>query len=155
MPIKYSIEKAVLNDVDAIKACARSAYEKYVERIGREPAPMIADFEHAIKTQHVYVARSQNYPMVIIGYVVFYKHLDHLQLENVAVHPNAQNMGVGGKLIAFVENYCHTASLNAIELYTNEKMTENISLYPKLGYQETDRRQEDGFNRVYFRKEIG
>jgi hypothetical protein len=34
-------------------------------------------------------------------------------------------------------------------------MTDNLSLYPHLGYAEVDRRTEDGFNRVYFEKDLG
>ena len=46
------------------------------------------------------------------------------------------------------------ASLNAVHLYTNEKMAENLLIYPKLGYTEVERRTEDGFNRVYFEKTL-
>jgi len=34
-------------------------------------------------------------------------------------------------------------------------MTENLSIYPHLGYIEVDRREEDGFSRVYFEKRLG
>ncbi len=30
----------------------------------------------------------------------------------------------------------------------------NRSLYPRLGYSETGRRMEDGFDRVFYRKEL-
>ena len=33
-------------------------------------------------------------------------------------------------------------------------MTENLALYPRLGYCEIDRREEAGFSRVFYRKEI-
>jgi hypothetical protein len=33
-------------------------------------------------------------------------------------------------------------------------MTENLGLYPRLGYQQFDRRVEDGFDRVYFEKTL-
>lgn len=33
-------------------------------------------------------------------------------------------------------------------------MTENLRLYPSLGFVETGRRVEDGYRRVYFRKLI-
>jgi hypothetical protein len=33
-------------------------------------------------------------------------------------------------------------------------MTENLSLYAALGYEETGRATEDGFDRVYFRKSL-
>ena len=41
-----------------------------------------------------------------------------------------------------------------LRLYTNQLMTENLALYPALGYTETGRRAEDGFARVYFSKRI-
>jgi hypothetical protein len=33
-------------------------------------------------------------------------------------------------------------------------MTENLLLYPSLGYHLIDRRREDGFDRVFFRKSL-
>ena len=33
-------------------------------------------------------------------------------------------------------------------------MTENLKLYPYLGYQELGRWNEDGFDRAFFRKEL-
>ena len=42
----------------------------------------------------------------------------------------------------------------AVELYTNARMTENMSLYPRPGYAETGRALENGFDRVFYRKEL-
>ena len=42
-----------------------------------------------------------------------------------------------------------------IELYTNAAMRENIEYYPRLGYKEIGRHEEDGFERVFFRKSLG
>jgi hypothetical protein len=33
-------------------------------------------------------------------------------------------------------------------------MTENLSYYPRHGYAETHRAEQDGFRRVYFRKPL-
>lgn len=41
-----------------------------------------------------------------------------------------------------------------IRLYTNEAMTENLSYYPRHGYTETHRGEQDGFRRVFFRKQV-
>ncbi len=41
-----------------------------------------------------------------------------------------------------------------LDLYTHEAMTENIELYRKLGYVETERRMEKGYRRVYMRKTL-
>ena len=45
-------------------------------------------------------------------------------------------------------------SIPRMDLYTNAAMRENLSLYPRLGWVETDRRTEDGFERVYFEKPV-
>ena len=41
-----------------------------------------------------------------------------------------------------------------MDLYTNAKMRENLSLYPRLGWTEVARRTEDGFEHVYFEKSV-
>ena len=46
------------------------------------------------------------------------------------------------------------ARARAVELYTNAQMTENQSLYHRLGYAETGRAMEDEFDRVFYRKEL-
>jgi hypothetical protein len=41
--------------------------------------------------------------------------------------------------------------LPALRLYTNAAMTENLSIYAHIGFVETHRAVEKGFNRVYLR----
>ena len=41
-----------------------------------------------------------------------------------------------------------------LDLYTHERMTENVALYARIGYTEVDRRTERGFPRVYMRKRL-
>jgi ribosomal protein S18 acetylase RimI-like enzyme len=76
-------------------------------------------------------------------------------LENVAVHPAQQGKGYGRILMAFVEREALKSGLGKIRLYTNIHMRENLGLYAALGYVETGRRREDGFDRVYFEKQLG
>jgi len=79
---------------------------------------------------------------------------DHLLVENVAVDPAMQGRGLGRELMAFAERRAAELELPELRLYTNQLMTENLALYPALGYTETGRRVEDGFARVYFSKRI-
>jgi ribosomal protein S18 acetylase RimI-like enzyme len=57
-------------------------------------------------------------------------------------------------LIAFAEREAARRGFDEITLYTNAQMTENLALYPALGYMEIGRRSEYGFDRVFFRKAI-
>ena len=145
------IRKAVAQDLEAVRNCARAAYAHYVERIGREPAPMVADFSAAIERGEVDVIDVVG---ELAGYVVFYPESDHLHLENVAVDPVFQGQGLGYRLIEHVESSARQLGFERVELYTNAKMTENLELYPRLGYRQFDRRIEDGFDRVYFSKSL-
>ncbi len=145
------IKQAVSSDLDAVKRCAERAYAKYVPRMGMKPAPMIADFAGQIKAKVVHVIVNDG---SVLGFIVLYPRDDHIHLENVAVFPEQIGRGIGGQLLAFAEHEARRLGLPAVELYTNEKMTENLSIYLYLGYQEIDRRKEAGFSRVYFRKDI-
>ena len=45
---KPQIRKAIEGDAAPMRTIARAAYAKYVPRIGREPSPMVADYEAAV-----------------------------------------------------------------------------------------------------------
>jgi len=141
------IRLATPRDLDAVRAIARAAYARYVPRIGREPAPMLANFAAAQEAGQLWVVGEP-----LAGYAVAYPRGDHWHLENVAVDPAAQGRGIGQALMAHVEVLARQGGAAAVELYTNARMTENLQLYPRLGYAETGRRTEDGFDRVFFRK---
>ena len=146
------IRRAEISDLDAIRRCAEAAYAKYIERIGRKPAPMVADFAALIEQNSVMVEVEDSER--VRGFIVAYPRRDHLHLENVAVDPACQGRGIGQRLVERVEQRALADGYDRIELYTNARMYENLALYPKLGYSQFDRRIEDGFDRVYFGKNL-
>lgn len=146
-----TIRIATERDLRAIQKIAHDAYEKYVERIGRRPAPMVADFQTPIAEGQVHVLEVEG---EVVGFVVAYPRGDRMHLENVAVLPSTQGMGYGTQLMVFTEERARERGLKAVELYTNVKMTENVAYYPYLGYVETGRWEQDGFHRVFFCKQL-
>ncbi len=145
------LRPAVPGDLDQVAASARAAYQKYVARIGREPAPMVADFRSLIAAGEVHLLMVGE---ALAGFVVLRPGPDSLFIENVVVHPDQQGQGFGRRLIAFAQDMAMELGLPALELYTNVKMTENIPFYESLGFRETGRRHEDGFDRVYMSKKL-
>ena len=139
-------------DEPAIRTCAGQAYGQYVALIGREPAPMSADFAQLIADGVVHVATDRR--DALLGYVVIIPQADHMALDSVAVMPSANGTGLGRALVSFCEDMARQQGLPAVELYTNARMTANLSLYPHLGYVETGRHRQDGFDRVFFRKTL-
>ena len=148
----HRIRAATDADVPALEACARAAYARYVPLIGREPAPMVAEFRAAVARGHVHALVEDG---ALAGYAVARPHGRVTALENVAVFPDRAGRGLGRALIGFVEDEARRLGHEAVELYTNVAMVENLALYPRLGYVETGRRREHGFDRAYFRKALG
>ena len=138
-------------DAAAAAEITGAAYRPYIERIGREPAPMGADFDALIGAGAVWVATEHGQ---VVGVLVLELQDTALLLESVAVDPAHQGQGIGRSLIDHAEQVARDAGLSAVELYTNAHMTENLRLYPSLGYDVVDRRREDGFDRVFFRKSV-
>jgi len=145
------IVQAARGDARAVARCVRAAYAHYVERIGREPAPMTADYEALISAGEVWVARAGE---DVAGVLVLRPRPPALLLENIAVTPDRQGEGLGRALMAFAEDRARAEGFAEVVLYTNERMTENLRFYPALGYVETGRAMQDGFARVFFRKVV-
>ena len=145
------LRDAVPTDREAVERLVEAAYGGYVERIGRRPAPMDADYAALIEAGLVTVAERDG---ALVGLLVLVPEADHLLVENVAVDPAAQRTGLGRRLMAHAEDEARARGLQELRLYTNEKMVENVAWYPRLGYRETERRAESGFSRVFFAKRL-
>jgi N-acetylglutamate synthase-like GNAT family acetyltransferase len=146
-----SIRRATTTDLTDIQRLITDAYRKYIERIGRPPAPMTADYAAALEHSRVWVLESDD---AIVGALVTEDHADHLLLETVAVAPGTQGRGYGRLLLERAEHDAVELGLTEVRLYTNEAMTENLTFYPRHGYRETDRALQDGFRRVFFSKAV-
>jgi ribosomal protein S18 acetylase RimI-like enzyme len=138
-------------DEAVLIAIATAAYEHYVPRIGRAPAPMTADYASAVRSGQAWVAVDGG---EIAGYIILAARPGHLLLENVAVRPAAQGRGIGTRLLEFAEDRARGLQLSEIRLYTHETMTENQAFYARRGYAETHRAGQDGFRRVFFAKRL-
>jgi ribosomal protein S18 acetylase RimI-like enzyme len=138
-------------DAATLRTIAVAAYQCYAPRIGRPPAPMTADYAAAIRRGHAWVAVENG---EVAGFVVLIPQPGYLLLENVAVLPAAQKRGIGARLMTLAEEQARIRRLNEIRLYTNKAMTENLAYYPRHGYAETHQAEQDGFQRVFFRKRL-
>lgn len=140
---------ADLNDVEQI---VREAYTHYIARIGRKPGPMLDDYSALISEGRVCVIEHDG---AVQGLLVLIPHADAMLLDNVAISPRAQGLGLGRMLLEYAEQAAVAAGYDAIKLYTNEAMPENIALYSRIGYAETHRVEEKGLRRVYMLKPLG
>ena len=134
-----------------IERIVHAAFDLYVARIGRKPAPMVADYHAAVASSRVWVIEADG---EVAGVVVNEVHDDHLLLDTVAVAPGAQGRGYGAVLLARAEDDARELGLSEVRLLTNQAMTENQTFYPRHGYVETARGRQDGYDRVFYAKKL-
>ena len=139
-------------DRAAVESIVAAAYTKYVERIGKPPGPMLDDYAALIAAGAVSLWAEPD--GAITALIVLLPQPDHLLLDNIAVNPERQGQGLGRRLIAFGEMEAQRLGHAELRLYTHATMTENIALYRRLGFVETGRGQQAGYDRVFMTKRI-
>lgn len=139
-------------DAPQIARIAEAAYTPYVARMGgRRPAPMDLDYAALIDEAEVWVAEADG---GVVGFLVLVAEEDGMLLEGVAVHPAHQGTGAGRALLVRAEDRARAGGHARIRLYTHEVMVENQALYERIGYVETHRAHEHGFDRVFYEKAL-
>ena len=145
------IRAATAADVPAIVDIVDRAYRHYIVRIGKPPGPMLDDYLARVSEDAVWVL--QDGP-AIAGILVLLSAPEYLLLDNIAIAPERQGRGLGRRLLAFAESEALRRGYREIRLYTHQTMIENQRLYASIGYEETGRGSEAGYDRVFMRKPL-
>jgi GNAT superfamily N-acetyltransferase len=139
--------QATSSDLPVIRQVVVAAYARYLDRMDKPPAPVRNDYRAAADAGQIWVVGDP-----VVGVIVLMGQDDGLLVENVAVSPAVQGTGVGRQLMEFAERQAKAMGLRRLHLYTHEIMVENLAIYARLGYRETDRRTQDGYDRVFMEK---
>ena len=145
------LRRAGAADAAAVRALTRAAYAKWVPLIGREPKPMQADYDRAVREHRIDLALLKG---ALAGLIETVEQPDHLLIENVAVAPSFQGRGLGRRLMAHAERLAEQQARAELRLYTNARFEENVALYRRLGYR-VDREEESALGvTVYMSKAL-
>ena len=145
------IRAATAADVPAIVDIVDRAYRHYIARIGKPPGPMLDDYAARVSEDAVWVLQEGS---AIAGILVLLSAPEYLLLDNIAIAPERQGRGMGRRLLAFAESEALRRGYREIRLYTHQTMIENQRLYASIGYEETGRGSEAGYDRVFMRKPL-
>src|ERR1700730_11875637 len=148
---EHRIRAATAADASAIANVVDQAYRHYIARIGKPPGPMLDDYAARVSEGAVWVLDEG---AVIAGLIVLLPPPDYLLLDNTAVLPPPPGFGLGRRLVAFAEAEALRRGYREIRLYTHQTMVENQRLYTSIGYEETGRGTEAGYDRVFMRKQL-
>jgi len=145
------LRRAAAVDVPAIRTIVDAAYGHYVERIGRPPKPMTADHAAAVRDHEVWVLDDGGETIAVLELI---DSDDHLFIENLAVHPQYQGMGLGRRLLDHAESVARARGRPEVRLETNERFVENLAIYRARGFEEVGRRPVGGTAVVELRKRL-
>jgi GNAT superfamily N-acetyltransferase len=115
---KPRIRAATAADVSAIADIVDQAYRHYIARMGKPPGPMLDDYAARVLEGVVWVLEEG---AAIAGIIVLLPTTKYLLLDNIAVSPARQGLGLGRRLLAFAEagalrrGYCETFLRQEVE----------------------------------------
>ncbi|GLQ55139.1 GNAT family N-acetyltransferase [Devosia nitrariae] len=127
----FSFRAATDDDAATVREIVRAAYAKWVSVIGREPLPMKADYEAAVRDHEIDLICSG---AGVVGLIETILREDHLWIENVAVRPGEQGKGFGRRLLAHAQAKALDAGRTELRLLTNAAFESNVALYRSVGY---------------------
>ncbi|GAA2754618.1 GNAT family N-acetyltransferase [Amnibacterium kyonggiense] len=139
-------------DVPALERLIEDAFAPFTARTGIVPAPRSIDWATTISALGAEVAVLADR---VVGVLVTWPHPDHLLVDVLAVAPSAQGSGVGRTLLAHARAAAARTGRDRLRLCTNAGMTASLAWYGRQGFVETDRRREDGFDRVFLEQRVG
>lgn len=125
------IRRAAQDEMQAVRALTRQAYQPWVAVLGREPLPMSADYNAAFLVHRFDVIDDGGR---ISALIETQPRADSLWIENIAVEPAAQGKGFGHVLLGHAEQLARDSALGRLTLYTNKLMEKNIAIYLARGY---------------------
>jgi GNAT superfamily N-acetyltransferase len=132
MPDQPVPTRARPEDAGAVRDLTRAAYARWVPLIGREPKPMGADYDTAVRDHRIDLLHVGGELAALIEMI---PQADHLLIENLAVSPDFQGRGLGRTLMAHAERVAAALGHGEIRLYTNKLFAANVELYLRLGYR--------------------
>lgn len=134
------LRQATISDAPSIRDLTRKAYAKWIPLIGREPMPMTADYDVAIRQHRFDLLMSNDSLAALIETV---EESERLLIENLAVAPSYQRQGLGRILLVHAERLARELGKPRVRLYTNQRFAENIRYYERNGYR-VDREEDYG-----------
>jgi GNAT superfamily N-acetyltransferase len=114
---------------------------------------MAADYERAVVEHIIDLWEEEGRLLALIEVI---PAAAHLLIENIAVRPDQQRRGIGGKLLLHAEGLARSLGFDETQLYTNAAFVSNLSFYSRRGYEEVRRGTVvPGSVTVYMAKKLG
>jgi ribosomal protein S18 acetylase RimI-like enzyme len=130
--------QAVAADLAVVQQISADAYiPAYEAVIGAVPKPAFEDYTPRIERGEAWVLEVDGKP---VGVAILEEKPDHLLVYSIAVRPGEQRKGYGRALLRLADQRAIAIGVREVRLYTNRRMTRNITLYRRYGFVEVGTR---------------
>lgn len=129
---QLTLHRAGPGDATAVRDLVRAAYARWVPLLGREPRPMLVDYDLAVRDHSIDLLHQD---AALVALIEMLPLSDQLYIENIAVAPAQQGRGLGRKLLDHAQRQAEAANLPRLGLLTAEIMHANIRLYQSFGFR--------------------
>lgn len=124
-------------DAPAILDLTKLAFERYAREVRKRESiaalrETLEDVLSDIRTKHVYTVRMDGELAGSVRVQIMDEGIAYL--SRFSMHPDAQNLGLGGLLLEKVKLECLGLGVRAITLHTASKMRSTVAFYLKNGY---------------------
>jgi GNAT superfamily N-acetyltransferase len=142
---------ATYADLDAILSLISQSFAPHHDIIGDWPGPRPDALLAATGRGEVILVEADRN---LIGLLWTFPDADALIVNLVAVAPAWQRQGIGARLMAIAEALAREKGQGILRLNTAAGLAGNLDFYVHLGFIETDRRVERGFERAFLEKHL-
>ena len=147
----FQLRRGTTEDIDLIRDFTRAAYAKWIPLIGREPLPMAADYETAIREHRFDLLYKEDALAALIETIT---RSDHLHIQNLCVSPEFQRLGLGSQLLNYAQDLAVEEKRDRLRLDTNKRFTGNVDLYLRHGFKIDWEKPVDGGFHIHMVKRI-
>jgi GNAT superfamily N-acetyltransferase len=133
MTPSITISTARPEDETSCRALLREAFRDYVARLGRTEGPIHYPLLGSIiAEQRALVAKSGE---ELVGVAVYSNRQNCRFIDQLAIRPACQGMGIGGALLNHIEQSAVESGYDCLELSTAEMMTHLVRMYSARGFR--------------------
>jgi GNAT superfamily N-acetyltransferase len=125
-----ALRRAGPDDRDAVVALQRAAYARNRVLLGREPLPLLADYEQIFRDYEVWLAERDG----LAGALILEPRQEDLLIWSIATDPERQTHGLGKAMLAAAEARARDLGFGTMRLYTGAVLQHLIDWYGRHGY---------------------